>query len=460
VAMIPDVFIKASKHFWVIGIALTIVGCKHYPINERLAKRDTDKGYYFHLQPRPNNSDELLVILAFSGGGTRAAAFSYGVLEALREQTITIDGEERSLLNEVDAISSVSGGSVTAAAYGLYGEKTFDILEDAFLKRNVQGALAWRVLNPLHWPGLWSSTWSRSDLAAEYYDEILFHGATFADLQRKEGPFIIINSTDASEGGRFNFTQYIFDVLCSDLSNYPVSRAVAASSAVPGLLTPITLNNYGGTCDYTGDEWISRLDAEYNGRLQLRAHELASMGNSTNRPYLHLVDGGVADNLGLRPLMDTMSVIEQSPDLVAGLKTRNVKKIVVISANAYSSPAKDWDSKPSPPGSIALAAAAAAHTLDRYSIETLQLFRDEFERWQGKLGVDTEIKLYPIMLSFTKFKDTQQKNFFLSLPTSFFLQSTQIDKLREAGHTLLYDNDDYKKLLTDLGKDLGPLAAN
>ncbi len=458
--MIQNMFTNLIRPVLIACIALLPVGCKHYPVNERLTARDTEKGYYFHLQSRPNNSDELLVILAFSGGGTRAAAFSYGVLEALREQTIAIDGEERSLLNEVDAISSVSGGSFTAAAYGLYGDETFNILEDAFLKRNVQGALAFRVLNPFRWPGLWSSTWSRSDLAAQYYDEILFHGATFADLQRKEGPFIIINSTDASEGGRFNFTQYIFDVLCSDLSNYPVSRAVAASSAVPGLLTPITLNNYGGTCDYTGDEWISRLDAEYTGRLQLRAHELSSMGNGTNRPYLHLVDGGVADNLGLRPLMDTMSVIEQSPDLVAGLKTRNVKKIVVISANAYSSPAKDWDSKPSPPGSIALAAAAAAHTLDRYSIETLQLFRDEFERWQGKLGVDTEIELYPVMLSFTKFKDTQQKNFYLSLPTSFFLKPTDVDKLREAGHTLLYDNDVYKKFLTDLGRDLGPQAGD
>ncbi len=450
--MIRTMNFKFARLLPAVCFALLLVGCKHYPVNERLAARDTDNGYYFHLQERPNNSEELLVILAFSGGGTRAAAFSYGVLEALREQTITIDGEERSLLNEVDAISSVSGGSVTAAAYGLYGEKTFDILEDAFLTRNVQGALAWRVLNPFRWPGLWSSTWGRSDLAAEYYDSILFHGATFADLQKQGGPFIIINSTDAAEGGRFNFTQYIFDVLCSDLRNYSVARAVAASSAVPGLLTPITLNNYGGSCDYTGDEWISRLNQESNSRLQLRAHELGSMRNGTNRPYLHLVDGGVADNLGLRPLMDTMAVVEQTPDLMAGLKTRKVKKIVVISANAYSSPAKDWDSKPSPPGSIALAAAAAAHTLDHYSIETLQLFRDEFARWQNKLGVDSEIELYPIMLNFTKFKDTQQKNFFLSLPTSFFLKPVEIDKLREAGHTLLFDNDVYKRLINNLAQ--------
>jgi len=450
------IFHMLAKGFRLVAVGcavLFLVGCKHYPANDRLAARDTDSGYYFHLQQRPNNSDELLVILAFSGGGTRAAALSFGVLEALRERTIMIDGEERSLLNEVDAISSVSGGSFTAAAYGLYGEETFDILEDAFLKRNVQGALALRVLNPVRWPGLWSGTWGRSDLAAQYYDEILFKGATFADMQRKGGPFIIINSTDATEGGRFNFTQYIFDVLCSDLSDYSVARAVAASSAVPGLLTPITLNNYGGSCDYDGEEWISTLNLGFNGRLQLRANELGSMRNGTNRPFLHLVDGGVADNLGLRPLMDTMAVIERSPELVEGLKARKVKKIVVISANAYSSPGKDWDSKPSPPGSIALAAAAAAHTLDRYSIETLQLFRDEFERWQTGLGGDSQIELYPIMLNFTEFKDHKQQNFFLNLPTSFFLKPVEVDKLREAGHTLLYDNEQFKKLLADLGRN-------
>lgn len=453
--MIADMFSHFLVRISFACFVVALVGCKHYPVNEPLVARNTDEGYYFHNQNRPNNSDELLVILAFSGGGTRAAAFSYGVLEALRDQTIQIDGVERSLLSEVDAISSVSGGSFTAAAYGLYGDEMFETFEEAFLNRNVQGALAWRVLNPFRWPGLWSGKWGRSDMAAEYYDKILFNGATFADLQRKEGPYIIINTTDATQGGRFNFTQYMFDLMCSEVNSYPVSRAVAASSAVPGLLTPISLNNYGGSCDYDGQDWISRLDIQYNGRLQMRSRELDSLRVSTNRPFIHLVDGGVSDNLGLRPLMDTMAVIERSPELMRDVQARSVKKIVVISANAFSSPDKDWDTHPSPPSSIAVAAAAASHTLDRYSVETLQLFRDEFQRWQGTPGVENKIELYPVMLNFTAFKDRKQRNFYLNLPTSFFLSPVQVDKLREAGHALLKDDRQFNKLLVDLAAKPG-----
>ena len=62
-------------------------------------------------------------MLSFSGGGTRAAAFSYGVLEELRRTEITVDGQRRRLIDEVDIITGVSGGSFTALAYALHGER-------------------------------------------------------------------------------------------------------------------------------------------------------------------------------------------------------------------------------------------------------------------------------------------------------------------------------------------------
>ena len=103
-----------------------------------------------------------------------------------------------------------------------------------------------------------------------------------------------------------------------------------------------------------------------------------------------------------------------------------------------------WDQDDSPPGSISVAAASASHTLDRYSLETLQLFRDEFERWQQRLGVGGQIELYPVMLSFTAFSDRNQRNFYLNLPTSFFLSPVQVDKLKLAGHKLLSDDIQFK----------------
>ena len=248
-------------------------GCAHRRANVPLAKVDHSTGYYFHPGGRTNQSDDVLFALAFSGGGTRAAAFAYGVLEELRDTKLPGDGAH-SLLNEVDVISSVSGGSVTAAAYGLYGDRVFDMLEPAFLKRNVQSSLVLQTLNPLHWPALWSSTYGRSELMADFYDRTLFHGATFDALRTNGGPFLVINGTDITTGTRFDFTQHSFDLICSDVSKYPLASAVAASSAVPGALTPITLKNFAGGCGCTAPDWIGAALQRDVGRISRRARVL------------------------------------------------------------------------------------------------------------------------------------------------------------------------------------------
>lgn len=147
------------------------------------------------------------MVLSFSGGGTRAAAFSYGALEELRRTEIVVDGQRRRLIDEVDMITGVSGGSFTALAYALYGERLFSEYEERFLKRNVQGALLARTLNPLNWWRFVGGSAGRSELAAQYYDEILFEGATFGDLLDKQGPVAIATGTDISTGSRLAFFQ-------------------------------------------------------------------------------------------------------------------------------------------------------------------------------------------------------------------------------------------------------------
>jgi len=165
------------------------------PVTRRIPRyRDPDLQQFEKLELRRGNHEDL-VVLVFSGGGTRAAAFSYGVLEALRRIKVRQKGVEVRLLDEVDVIYGVSGGSFTALAYGLYGEKLFDEYERRFLKRNVQRELVLRMLNPLNWRALVSSGWGRSEMAANLYDEILFHGATFADLDRAQGPAVAVGAT-------------------------------------------------------------------------------------------------------------------------------------------------------------------------------------------------------------------------------------------------------------------------
>ena len=142
-----------SRLFMVVAVSLFVAtGCAHYPVNAPLAHFDPNYGYEPKNMHQLKESAELMVLLAFSGGGTRAAAFSYGVLEALRDTSATIDGRKTHLLDEVDAISSVSGGSFTAAYYGLFGDRIFEDFQEKFLNKNIEGALLRRTFfNPYNW---------------------------------------------------------------------------------------------------------------------------------------------------------------------------------------------------------------------------------------------------------------------------------------------------------------------
>src|SRR3954452_15091890 len=159
-------------------LLLLLGGCATQPVNPPIAHADPRAGYRFETrQTVSSNAKETLVILAVSGGGTRAAAFSYGVLEFLRRtEIVAANGTRVRLLDAIDVITGVSGGSFTALAYGLYGEKLFDDYEQRFLKRDVQGTLVGRMFNPAYWTRLSSTGWGRSDLASQLYDEILFNG--------------------------------------------------------------------------------------------------------------------------------------------------------------------------------------------------------------------------------------------------------------------------------------------
>jgi NTE family protein len=145
-------------------VALVLGACARRPINAPLKETDRRAGYrYENRAERENNDPSTVVVLAFSGGGMRAASFSYGVLEELRRTEVTINGRRTRLLDEVDMITGVSGGSFTALAYGLHGEKLFGQYEKRFLKHNVQGELIARLFAPRNWSGLWSEGWGRSE---------------------------------------------------------------------------------------------------------------------------------------------------------------------------------------------------------------------------------------------------------------------------------------------------------
>ncbi len=86
-------------------------------LNAPLKQWNPDYGYQFrNLAPaKEGNSDSFLFIAAFSGGGTRASALAYGALRELASQRIVWEGQDKRLLDELDAIFALSGGTFTGA---------------------------------------------------------------------------------------------------------------------------------------------------------------------------------------------------------------------------------------------------------------------------------------------------------------------------------------------------------
>jgi NTE family protein len=454
---------------------LALGGCATRPVNPPLAHADHKVGYRFEAREHLLRDRDNLVILAFSGGGTRAAAFSYGVLEALRNIEVDAPGRGKvRAIDEVGVITGVSGGSFTALAYGLYGDKLFDQYEKRFLKRNVEGELFGRVATPTYWGSLMSTGWGRSELAADFYDEILFNGATFADLQRRDGPMIIAAATDVSSGARFYYTQTMFDIICSDLAGVRLARAAASSSAVPVVFSPVTFDNYGGSCGFREPPWLENIaDARHPVRPAARSkRQLADMRlyeDSKDRPYIHLVDGGVADNLGIRGVLDVIDEFEALRLLGQPTPIDHYKRIAVVVVNSLSSPSTDWDKHVDKPGTFDVFMQATAVPIDHYSFEAIELLRDTAARWKTMRGIRDSgaisdksspallevmrspgAELYVVDVSFAALGNADERDYLNQLPTTFVLPDEAVDRLRAAAGRIMYESPEFRRLLADI----------
>ena len=371
-----------------ISVLLFLFGCSSHVIMDNDAKQSTDAGRSYALNSwnrnSNNKSDEMLMLLAFSGGGTRASALAYGVLEELSHTDVAVDGRSIRLLDEVVRISAVSGGSFTAAYYGLHGDKLFSDFEETFLRRNVEGDLYKGLLNPRQW----FDSRDRTEMAIDYYDKHVFHEATFADMIQPDRPQIIINATDIGKGVRFSFVQEYFDLLCSDLSSYPISRAVAASSAVPVLFNPVVVKNHSG-CETTRPDWLntSAKRSKSSPQLALTAAGLESYLDKENRKYIHFVDGGISDNLGLRALYDFIGIAGGAKSALKLINNTSPSQLFIISVNDSASDSHpDMDSNNQPPSVFELMSAVSRVQLSRYNLAKLELIQHHLQRWAEDLS--------------------------------------------------------------------------
>jgi NTE family protein len=457
-------------------IILVLTGCATYPVNPQLARYDPQAGYRFENLKAPEKSDSLFVILTFSGGGTRAASLSYGVLEKLRDTKIRWEGEDRRLLDEVDVISSISGGSFTAAYYGLFGDELFDPekFQKVFLYRNMESELYTSMCNPVNWFRLASPYFGRIDLAEEIYDREIFREKTFGDLATQgKRPFIMINAADMTIGSQFTFIQEQFDLMCSDLNGVHVARAVAASSNFPIAFSPMTVNNYAGTCGYHERPWMAEASKDLvdNPPRFNRARIARTYLNRSERPYIHLLDGGVADNIGLRIPLAALSSNDLPWSLPNKMNQGKIKKLVVIVVDARTDPETKTDKSACSPGLATIVSTIATIPMSNYSFETVQTLHDTFDEWRidaqnyndcesilkekcPKANMPSKppvpVDTYGIYIGFDQIKCQKEREYFLNMPTTFCLKKEEVDDLRKIGPEILDESGEFQRLLKGL----------
>jgi NTE family protein len=306
--------------------------------------------------------DAPLILVAFSGGGARAAALGLGVLDELATAAYPAGGKPMPLIDQVKVVSSVLGGSVIAAWFGLAGPGRLDELKDDFLKRDNMATLEWQAADPLTWARLAFSGYTRVDALRDLLDRELFHGARFADLRRSGAPFVVMNAIDMESGEVFAFTPQRFDDLCSDLGQWPISVGVAASAAFPVALSPMNLRNYSyescnGAVPPAG--WINAdLSLPFPRYVNLEEYKRARYANALrdgsgayrNEHNLHLLGGGLADNQGVQSLTEVLISPHSAAQVLAGITTGQARRIVVISVNARSDTDSDIGKAAAVPG--------------------------------------------------------------------------------------------------------------
>jgi len=274
------------------------------------------------------------------------------------------------------------------------------------------------------------------------------------------------------------------------LSAIRLSRAAAASSAVPVVLSSITIDNYGGTCGYRLPSWSKLFLDNPNpprpaARTIKRLQELQEYADREQRPYLHLVDGGVSDNVGMRGVLDVLSAFESLHGL--GIKTPydHVRNIFIFIVNSLAIPPNDWDKHENPPGLLDVLVKATGTPIDRYSYDTVETLKDDQARWAQMREARELIKPYPALVeklpfivnapdinvrvidvSFSALPDKAEQDYLNRLPTSFVLDDEAVDRLRLAARAAILASPEVKRLqnngqlrMVGPGPRVGPAAA-
>jgi NTE family protein len=429
--------------------ALLLAACAPLvpPLNAPLRSPAGNVEYRLFDLARGAGSDGSLVMVALSGGGKRSAAFGFGVLEGMNRIQLRGDDRDATLLDEVDLIAGVSGGAFPAAYFGLYGTKGFATFADDFLYQNIESYIWGTLLLPWHWGWIFNPLVGTNDRMARVYDRLMFRGATYADLFRRGRPQISINATDISFGTPFGFLPQTFDAICSDLAQEPIAAAVSASNGFPVLFGPTTLRNWRGPgCPLPP---TARRVATNDLRARVAAETSERYANGRAVRWIHLMDGGISDNLGLRVLINDALLLDGSTDRFAAALLP-LRRILVISVDAAAAPNPNWPRQRVVSGLSQIVSAATGAQIRAYNLETLIAMQstvadlvDRLRRLRCARGAVVDghpcgdVAGKVVSVNLTDYPDPAIQAKLVTIRTGLTLPRPQVDALVAAGETMI-----------------------
>ncbi|MCO5131293.1 MAG: patatin-like phospholipase family protein [Xanthobacteraceae bacterium] len=410
------------------------------------------------------DEDDLLIGLAFSGGGTRAAAFSFGVLSEF--DRIGVPRAHDKLLDRLDFISGVSGGSVTAAYYGLKKKAALADFRERFLLQNAEEGLN-TTLSLATMGRALSGGINDQQGFTQWLDRNLFHGATFGAFRAVGPPRVWINASDIYNRVPFVFGATAFTAICSDLTKFPLSNAVAASAAVPVAFAPIVVKAYPGTCNDPLPQWITRSAADRNASPMLRSYASAILRYREGKvPYIKLLDGGLVDNYGLSGFTIARESSETPYGPLKPEQAVRLRRSIFLVVDAKAGLSGDWVKSVDGPAGVDLVKAAIDTTIDASVGASFTAFERTMGDWQNALvrwrcGLSAadrrrygapanwncrDLKFFVGRVGFDQL-DPARAAELGKVPTRFHLPQPQVDEVIEAGRDALRINPTLKAFL-------------
>lgn len=333
----------------------------------------------------PLEAEGDVIALAFSGGGARAAAFSLGALQGLREMR---GPDGRPLTERIRLITAVSGGAIIAAYIGQHGADGIDTFRAAYLDKDWNAALNTSVYSPLNWSRAWGGGLNERGMLGDWLDREVFGHAAMREIVSGSPtrPQVWINAADLYNGTQFAFAPDYFDALCADLASVRVGDAVAASMAVPVAFRPILIEPYPQACP-PQPAWAAPALTDRSATALERRTALALMSyrDPARVRYVHLVDGGVVDNLGLSSL--TLAALT-STTAYGPLSERSavrVRRITFLVVNAEKLRAAAWQRDARGPSGAEQLDAVFDIAIEAPNRAAYDAFRALVADWQARI---------------------------------------------------------------------------